>query len=68
MNESTTCTDWSVILPPQALWRRLESKCVTLELFEPIHQGVHIAQKTVKHRKTDKLYSESNCTVSLIVQ
>ncbi len=54
MNESTTLTtkQFSGCASLAALGVKLRE----LKLFEPIEQGVQIAQKTIKDRPTDKLY------------
>jgi hypothetical protein len=41
---------------PAASLAALGVKLKQIKLFEPIEQGVHIAQKTVKYRPLDKLY------------
>src|SRR5947199_4637985 len=54
MNESTTLTtkQFSGCASLAALGVKLRE----LKLFEPIEQGVQIAQKTIKDKPTDKLY------------
>ena len=54
MNESTTKVreHYSACASLAAIGVKLRQ----LELFDPIRQMVHIAQKTVKHSPTDKLY------------
>lgn len=56
MNESTTRTETEQHFTAAGSLAAIGVKVRQLELFEPIHQGVRIAQKTVKHRPTDKLY------------
>ncbi len=54
MNESTTPTTKQ--FTGCASLAALGVKLRELKLFEPIEQGVHIAQKTIKDRPSDKLY------------
>src|SRR5260370_9671469 len=54
MNESTTST--TKAFTGSASLAAIGLKLKELKLFEPIEQGVQIAQKTVKDRPTDKLY------------
>jgi hypothetical protein len=54
MNESTTRTTKQ--FTGCASLAALGVKLTGLKLFEPIRQRVQIAQKTIKHRPTDKLY------------
>src|SRR2546425_2340287 len=54
MNESTTST--TKVFTSSASASAIGLKLKELKLFEPIEQGVQIAQKTVKDRPTDKLY------------
>ncbi len=54
MNKSTTKTEYHYT--PAASLAALGFKLQQLHLFDPIHQEVHIAQKTVKYTPTDKLY------------
>lgn len=54
MNESTTST--TKTFTGSASLAALGLKLRACKLFEPIEQSVHIAQKTVKDRPSDKLY------------
>src|SRR3989475_3359533 len=54
MNESTTST--TKAFTGSASLAAIGLKLRELKVFEPIEQGVQIAQKTVKDRPTDKLY------------
>src|SRR6266699_2368464 len=54
MNESITPTERH--FTACASFAALGVHVSYLDLFGPIREGVHIAQKTVKHSPTDKLY------------
>src|SRR5207302_10565534 len=54
MNESTTST--TKAFTGSASLAAIGLKLRELKVFEPIEQGVQIAQKTIKDRPTDKLY------------
>jgi len=54
MNESTTST--TKVFTGSASLAAIGLKLKELKMFEPIEQGVQIAQKTVKDRPTEKLY------------
>src|SRR2546427_10883753 len=54
MNESTTST--TKAFTGSASLAAIGLKLRELKVFEPIEQGVQIAQKTVKDRPSDKLY------------
>src|SRR5947207_14725890 len=62
MNESTTLTtkQFSGCASLAALGVKLRE----LKLSEPIEQGVQIAQKTIKDRRTDKLYYALICMLA----
>lgn len=48
---------------PRATLAALGAKLRALDLFGPIHQRVHIPQKTVKHTPSDKLY---DCFIGIL--
>ncbi len=54
MNESTTST--TKVFTGSASLAAIGLKLKERKVFEPIEQGMQIAQKTVKDRPTNKLY------------